>query len=141
MASVDWSTKPVPERLAAAEHGLAPIMQKYESAADDDAQIRSLADSALAILETHCLSYYQQAPPDNVGVHSTNRWGSGVVPVDVHAKIRNICSVGFSPAACADACATETPPGVAGEKELDFNKRLVKNADGLLAEIKSDSSK
>ena len=137
---LDWSSRTVSERIAAATPLIEPVLAKYDSSSDTS-QIKRLSDLALNILSDYSLSYCQKISPDSVGVHSTNRWGSGLVPAEVHTNIANILGIGFSLPACADATVTETPPGQEGQQQVAFNETLVKDSSGLLAEIKPDSLK
>ena len=123
----------------------APALDQWKSSSaeatkrDDSGQLKALAEEVVQVLEHYGLVYEAQLSPDVVGVHRCNRWGAGVKPADVHAKISKIIGMGFSLQATREAMCTEMPPGVEGEEQLHFNKVMVSHANGLLAPIKPDS--
>ena len=72
-----------------------------------------------------------------VVAHPNNRYGDGIVPSHVHTLVDTFCANAFSPADFGIPFAIEVPPPDNPRyKEITaFNKKLVEDSCGLLADI------
>ena len=87
------------------------------------------------LLDAH-LASSQQIPPDQAGVHWSNRsgWGVGGAQAQVHGE--EVVRVGFSWKKASDACAFEKAPfgpeAVRGDR---FNQQSINNSGGLIPSL------
>lgn len=124
------------ERVAAKVN---TMIAECEAQAPAGGGLKRLTDEALALLEREGLAYRQQVAPQFVGVHPNNRWGDGLVPVDVHDLVELILKTGWSWSEVGKAMAAELPPGELGAKYAEFNDSLAKSSGGLLPQVKSET--
>ena len=76
------------------------------------------------------MAYRQKVAPDHVGVHRSNRGGTGLVASSVHSLMEFILANGWSWRKVVSASAVEVAPGDRSADE--FQKAVVAAADGML---------
>ena len=86
------------------------IDEMYEQALQPDAQIVYLADEIIKSLLLLQAAYVQTIHPKNVGIHTANRDGMGVVEESVHGILVDIHEDGFVWSAVEAACCFEDQP-------------------------------
>ena len=86
------------------------------------------------LLEREKLAWYQQAPPEHVGCHKSNRSGEGVGAMQSHNHGYEICMQGWSWRKASDAVAVEY---VGDEESKTFNEQLVALSDGMFPPLAS----
>ena len=90
--------------------------------------IVSAWDEVKALLVLAQLAWVQQVPPENVGVHKSNRSGEGVGAMQSHNHGCEICLQGWSWTKAADAVAVEH---VSDDiEQIEFNDALIELSEG-----------
>ena len=97
--------------------------------------IKGLLREIEALLLKENLAYVMRVPPEKIGPHPTNRYGSGLIPCDVHDLMEIIIDAGWDPEEVKKARAVEMPPisSKRGKAYRQWLKELTKSTEGHLS--------
>jgi hypothetical protein len=109
------------------------MIDTVQNGSDRKAKIKTVADSICTLLLSRGLAYKEKVRAALVGVHPENRFGMGVEPLDVHELLKSIVLQGWSWLEVVGARAFEVAPS--DGDTFDFNDRLAKSSEGLLAKV------
>lgn len=103
---------------------------QYIEESNSSGRLASGWDQLKEFLLAEGLAYYQQVPPNQMGIDIRNRSGSLVNPARAHNLGAKICAQGFVLAKTAAATAFEAPQGAQLEETAMANDRLSRLSGG-----------
>ena len=110
----------------------AAKIQELLSKAEGGSLVQSMA-SLHEFLISQGLAFRQRLSCRHIGVHQCNRDGLGCNAQHVHQLLSDVVALGFVVSECKGICI-EVPPDEPGEITRDFNRRLIAQAGGKLAQ-------
>ena len=96
------------------------------------------ADAAINNLTAQGLVYMLSPRVQVTGVHTDNRWESGVEPADVYEVIKTVMTRGWSDAKVTGARAFEVAAGEKGDAQRIFNVKLAAGSNGAIPSIQTE---
>ena len=100
-------------------------MMLKKSAAAEHSNIKAVIAEIIDMLFESNLALKEYIQNKFVGVHPDNRFGDGLLAVDVHDMLPLIGNHGWDPKMTIHATASEIGPTERGRSQRDFNKQII----------------